>query len=222
MPNIGKGIILGVERGDFAVDVDAGERDSGVVMMTLSDSLDGYGIATGSLVRVELVVHGSGNPNGVKVVNNLGSGDLLLYDDAGSDETFDVDSANVRPLMPVGLVRSLAAPSFSASAVDTTTFENDERTYMKGVKEWGEITFQTIADPEEDGDDTGPQWDWLKNLAITETPVSWFVQWPDGTLMICTAILVGMNVNAPMDELITTDVTLRITGEVEWTVNNSV
>jgi hypothetical protein len=214
MPNIGKGIVLGVCRSDITKISTDSTRSSNVVELYSVN----HGIVQGQWVKLYSPAPGTYADPPIYRIIESNTSTRLYFADVGDDANLGIIEVN--PFWNVAKVRSIAAPSFAAAAVDTTSFEDTAaRTFIKGVKDWGEVTFNTIADPVVTDSGGKVQYRYLLELAASGNPEGWFVQWPDGTTMQCEAILTGLSPDIPMDDLITTQVTLKITGEVQWILN---
>jgi hypothetical protein len=216
MPNIGKGTVLGVCRSDIVKVSGVSSRDSNTVELYTGSTP--HGITAGQWVKLYSGPSGTwANPPIYRIIESVTS-TRLFFTDVGANANLGI--IEVSPFQPLVKVRSVAAPSFSAAAVDTTGFEDTAaRTFIKGVKDWGEVTFSSIADPVVSDSGGKVQYAYALALAASDAREGWFVQWPDKTTMACEAILTGFAPSVPMDDLITTQVTLKITGEVQWILN---
>ena len=119
----------------------------------------------------------------------------------------------------IGRITALSVPSLSTDIVETTAMDstNAFKEFIKGLKDWGEVSFTTNADPEPTTDTTN-YWDKVRAAAIADTGGTWRVVFPNSTTLTFSALCSGFSINANPGDVITTDVTLKITGDITWAV----
>lgn len=111
--------------------------------------------------------------------------------------------------------------SRSADSVDVTTFDSPlrYREFIKGLLDGGELTISVVFDPEFIGD-FGDEWgqvaldDMFENCSVE----SFRIKLPDEDNVIYIyfdAILTGDGLTVPLDDAITKEYTLKITGPIE-------
>jgi len=117
----------------------------------------------------------------------------------------------------VGSITQVSGPALSADSVDTTTMAsaNSFRTFMKGLKDWGEVTFTTIADPKASGDTTN-YYDALLTKAAADASDTWKITFPNSTTATFSGFITGLAPSADVSSLITTSVTIKVSGAVTW------
>ena len=117
----------------------------------------------------------------------------------------------------IGRITALSVPSLSTDIVETTAMDstNAFKEFIKGLKDWGEMSFTTNADVVATGDTTN-YYDKVKAAAIADTAGTWKVTFPNSTTLTFSALTSGFSINANPGEVITTDVTLKITGDITW------
>lgn len=117
----------------------------------------------------------------------------------------------------IGRITALSVPSLSTDIVETTAMDstNAFKEFIKGLKDWGEVSFTTNADPVS-ATDTTNYYDKVKAAAIADTVGTWKVTFPNSTTLTFSALTSGFSINANPGEVITTDVTLKITGDITW------
>ena len=117
----------------------------------------------------------------------------------------------------IGRITSLSVPSLSTDIVETSAMDsaNGFKEFIKGLKDWGEMSFTTNADILTTGDTTN-YYDKVKAAAISDSAGTWKVTFPNGVNLVFSALTSGFTINANPGELITTDVTLKITGDITW------
>lgn len=117
----------------------------------------------------------------------------------------------------IGRITALSVPSLSTDIVETTAMDstNAFKEFIKGLKDWGECTFSTNAGVETSADTTN-YYDKVKTAATADTVGTWKVTLPNATTLTFSALTSGFSINANPGEVITTDVTLKITGDITW------
>lgn len=117
----------------------------------------------------------------------------------------------------IGRITALAVPSLATDTVETTAMDsaNGFKEFIKGLKDWGEMTITTNADPLATGDTTN-YYDKLKDEAISDTTGDWLVTFPNATTLTFTALTTGFSITANPGDVISTDVTMKITGDITW------
>ena len=117
----------------------------------------------------------------------------------------------------IGKITSLAGPSFSADAVDVTNMDStgQVREFIAGLKDWGEVTFSTVADIDSSGDTTNYYSSVITEAKATTTS-NWKVTFPNSVNFTFSALVTGFNIPANTGDAISTDVTLKITGDITW------
>lgn len=117
----------------------------------------------------------------------------------------------------IGRITALSVPSLSTDIVETTAMDstNAFKEFIKGLKDWGEMSFTTNADVVSTGDTTN-YYDKVKAAAVSDTAGTWKVTFPNSTNLTFSALCSGFAINANPGDVITTDVTLKITGDITW------
>lgn len=110
----------------------------------------------------------------------------------------------------VGQVLSISGPGVSANDVDTTCFDSSSnyRTFAPGLLDPGELSFQVIYDS------TSTSHALLTYYLGQRTTVWWQVIQGSsaGTVQEFKGYVKGMNREMPMDDKITCDFTVKVTG----------
>jgi len=115
----------------------------------------------------------------------------------------------------VGQIRSISGPGVSGNDVDTTTLDSSSgfRTFVGGLLDPGEVTFSTVYDP----------------AAIAHKRLAFYMgQRSQKTFIVYhgssagdtdefIAHVKGMSREIPLDDLITCDFTLKVTGKPAYT-----
>lgn len=121
----------------------------------------------------------------------------------GATLTFSTLTANIF---------SISGPGLAADAVETTHMgtTNGWRTFMQGLCDAGEVSFEANFDPDEDDP---------INLTTSATLT---VTWPipsglsSGATWAATAFCTGYEPSAPVDDRMTVSLTFKLSGEVTF------
>ena len=121
-------------------------------------------------------------------------------------------------LTTVGAVRDVSGPSMATNAVDTSTRTARARTFLPGLYDSGEITFDIVYDPDADAHSASVAGGLVK-LYQDQTVSAWKILFPTATTVVgmaFSAFVTGFQAKAPMDDAFTADLTLKISGAVTW------
>jgi len=133
------------------------------------------------------------------MAKNLGYGTVLVL--CSSDNTTENN---------VIQVRSISGPGVSGSDVDTTTLDSSSnyRTFVGGLLDPGELTFSLVYDS------TAATHALIAHLMGERHTAAWKVCIGStaGTATSFTGHIKGMSREIPLDDLITCDVTVKVTG----------
>jgi hypothetical protein len=111
-------------------------------------------------------------------------------------------------------VRDIAGPGISTTVIDASTRDSRAKAFLPGMYDGGEITFDIAYDPDTATHGaTG-----IVALQLAGTVSSWVVTFPDTTPATCTfsGFVTGFSVKAPMDDLLSADVTVKVSGVPVW------
>ena len=124
------------------------------------------------------------------------------------------DGASPEVFTSIGEVMSIDGPNQSRAAVDTTNLGSTAKTFLAGIEDGGECTFEFHLDPADGAQDTAyTQFTagTLKNWRIPLTATA-----PAETITFSAMV---MNFNAPkvaIDQVINGAITLKVTGNTTW------
>lgn len=124
------------------------------------------------------------------------------------------DPAGGSSYTAIGQVESIGGPSLSRDSIDVTTHDNANtwRSFIKGLKDGGEITFSIIYDPALATHDfsTGLLSDFDEDSVIP----NWRLIFPDtaNTTWTLPGFLTAFNVNEAIDDAIKADITIKVSG----------
>jgi len=115
----------------------------------------------------------------------------------------------------VAFVRSISGPGVSGNDVDTTTLDSSSnyRTFVSGLLDPGEVTFNLAYDP------TAATHALIAHLMGERHTAAWKIAQGSsgGTLQTFTGHIKGMSREIPLDDMITCDVTMKVSGKPGYT-----
>lgn len=134
------------------------------------------------------------------MAKNVGYGSVLIVCST-SDGTTENNIASVR---------SISGPGVSANDIDTTTLDSSSnyRTFAAGLLDPGELTFSLVYDP------TAATHKRLARYMKNRISANWKVCETStaGTVQSFSGYVKGMSREIPMDDVITCDVTVKVSG----------
>jgi len=115
----------------------------------------------------------------------------------------------LRGSVSVGEVLSMDAPSLSRETKDATHMKspNRYREFIGALRDGGEVTFEIQADPE------SSQYQALIADFNNDDPEAYSQVFPGGANWSFSGLVTGIDQPVPMDDKITQNVTIKITGE---------
>jgi hypothetical protein len=136
----------------------------------------------------------------------------------GGQVTLEWDSAGGTAWTTVGQVGDISGPSVERTAIDATTRDTTPaywREFIRGYKDGGELTFTIMYDPSlaTHGTASGILGDFDENGT---TIPAWRLGFPDATYCTFDGFLTGSEIGSAIDEALTSDVTVKITGAVTF------
>lgn len=115
----------------------------------------------------------------------------------------------------IAQIRNISGPGVSGNDVDTTTMDSSSnyRTFVSGLLDPGEVTFSLVYDP------TAASHTRLARYMGSRYTATWKVMETSsgGTLTTFTGHVKGMGREVPMDDVITCDVTIKVSGKPGYT-----
>lgn len=113
----------------------------------------------------------------------------------------------------IGELRDITPPSLSRNAIETTSHNEVEESFVVGIRRKGELSF-TIGfvptDPTHDHE-TG-----LTKSYIDGSRDIWKITYPDGSAWLFSGFVSSIAPSAPVDDGLTADITIRPTGIMSW------
>jgi hypothetical protein len=132
-------------------------------------------------------------------------GTLLQVEDPATPGTF----------LTVAEVKDISGPGITSDVLDTTTHTSPSawRQKIPSLLDGGEVTFSVNYMP---GDPTHDAATGLASMAISRAVQSWQVIYPDTdeTLWSFDGFVTNFAPGAPVEDLLTADVTITVTGAV--------
>jgi len=121
----------------------------------------------------------------------------------GGAVTF-TDIAELRDITPPGLTRN---------TIEMTTHNELDDSYVPGIRRHGELTFNVNFVPTNATQDhlTGLQKAWYDG-----TRDIYRITYPDGSKWLFSGFVVNFEPDAPVDDRLSADVTIRPTGKHDW------
>ena len=112
----------------------------------------------------------------------------------------------------IAAVRDIDGPSLTTDSVEVTSRDstNRYREILAGMQDGGEVTFDIVYDP---ADATHNATAGLVFLQKNGTSKTYQVAFPGSINWTFTAIVTKFQVKAPLEDSLTADVTLKISGE---------
>jgi hypothetical protein len=139
------------------------------------------------------------------MAKSVGYGSVLIVC-SSSDGTTENNVANVR---------NISGPGVSGNDIDTTTMDSSSnyRTFAAGLLDPGEVTFSLVYDP------TAASHARLARYMGKKYAANWKVALGSsgGTLTTFSGYVKGMSREIPMDDVISCDVTVKVTGKPGYT-----
>lgn len=129
------------------------------------------------------------------------------------------DGSTPETFQRVPEVGDITSPSGEREEIDVTSHDSTAKEYLMGLKDYGDCTFpinwipgnaihKALWDAAEDDEPT--------NFQIKDDPTT-----PTMTLAFAALVKTQPTMDFPIDEAVTAEVTLRVTGDVLMTVTGS-
>lgn len=115
-----------------------------------------------------------------------------------------VEIAELRDITPPGLTRNM---------IETTTHNEEDDAYVVGIRRHGELEFNVNFVPSNATQDhlTGLQKAWFDGSRDIYS-----VEFPDGTQWLFSGFVANIEPDAPVDDRLGADITIRPTGKHDW------
>lgn len=113
----------------------------------------------------------------------------------------------------IGELRDITPPPLTRNAIETSSHNEDDDSYVVGIRRKGEMTFAIGFKPDDAGHDhsTG-----LANSWADGDCDLWRITYPDGSAWLFSGYVTNIGVSAPVDDGLVADVTVRPTGLLDF------
>lgn len=145
-----------------------------------------------------------------------------MADYAGFKVKLEINLASVWTV--VAQIKDLGGPEAESDQIETThrgdtdTFDRYRR-YVAGLLDGGEVGFDIVFDPDHASHDptiTGSMWDLLETGEVNEYRITFPGQGADITIATFDAFVSSFKITSPLEDAITADIALKITGAIAW------
>jgi len=141
---------------------------------------------------------------------------------AGYRTKLEVEIASVYTV--VAQIRDLSGPEAESDQIEVSHRGNAGaidrwRRYVAGLADGGEVSFDVVFDPDHASHDptvSGSMWDLLETGEVNSFRITFPGAGSDITTATFDAFVSGFAINSPLEDGITADLTLKITGAVTW------
>lgn len=115
----------------------------------------------------------------------------------------------VGPFTPIAELRDISGPALSRNPIETTNHNDSDENYVVGIRRYGEVTFTVGYIPSNATHDS--QTGLIESWQNGDRDI-FQVEYPDGAKWIFSGFISNFGANAPLDDGLTADVTIRTTG----------
>ena len=122
----------------------------------------------------------------------------------GGSVTFE-EIAELRDITPPGLTRNM---------IEMTTHNEQDDSWIVGIRRHGELTFNVNFVP---GNGTHDHLTGLQKAWFDGTRDIYRLTYPDGSAWLFSGFVANIEPDAPVDDRLGADVTIRPTGKHDWT-----
>lgn len=106
-------------------------------------------------------------------------------------------------------LRDISGPALSRNPIETTNHNDQDESYVVGIRRHGEVTFTIGYIPTETSHDDSSGL--IDSWQDGDRDV-FRITYPDGTAWVFSGFITNFSVNAPVDDGLTADVSIRTTG----------
>lgn len=122
-------------------------------------------------------------------------------------------SAGAGSFTDIAELRDFTPPALSRNTLETTTHNEDDDAYVPGIRRHGDMTMTLNFVPDNATQDH-----------LTGLQASWFagdrdvfrITYPDGTIWLFSGYVTNFAPDAPVDDVLAVEVTVRPTGRHDW------
>jgi len=119
----------------------------------------------------------------------------------------------------VAQIRDLSGPAAEADQIEASHRGSRWRKYVAGMVDGGEVSFDVVFDPDHGSHDptvAGSMYDLLESGEVQQYRITFPGQAGATTTATFDAFVSGFEVTSPLEDAITADLTLKITGAITW------
>jgi len=119
-------------------------------------------------------------------------------------------------------ILSISGPSVSIPTIDVSTMDQGTagttpsagaKQFLKGIADYGEITFEIAFDI----DDNATHLALTADMLVPQTIKTWKIEWPDGTdYTEGSGFITAFSPTGSLDDKMTASVTIRTTTAITW------
>jgi len=119
-------------------------------------------------------------------------------------------------------ILSISGPSVSISTIDVSTMNQGTagptpsagaKQFIKGIADYGEITFEIAFDI----DDNASHLALTADMLLPQTVKTWKIEWPDGTdYTEGSGFITAFSPTGSLDDKMTASITIRTTSVIVW------
>lgn len=141
---------------------------------------------------------------------------------AGYRTKLEIEIASV--YTTVAQIRDLAGPAAVSDQIEVTHRGsggniNRYRRYVAGMLDGGEVTFDAVFDPDHASHDptlTGSMYALVESGEVNNFRITFPGDGSDTTTATFEAFVSNFEINSPLEDALTADLTLKITGPITW------
>ena len=128
------------------------------------------------------------------------------------------DTAGASPATTeIGQIMSLTGPSISVATIETTDLQDTAKTFIAGMYDGGEVTFEVAYDPDSESSPDSNQHEVTADM-LTGTQGNWKVEWSDGNSIYGVGLVTSFSATAAIDDKLTASFTVKVSGGVTFVV----
>ena len=110
-------------------------------------------------------------------------------------------------------LRDITVPALTRNEIEMTTHNEDDDSYIVGIRRHGSMTFNMNFVP---SDPTHDHVDGLQAAWFNGTRDIYRITYPDGSSWLFSGFVSNFGATAPVDDRLSADVTIRPTGKHDW------
>lgn len=131
----------------------------------------------------------------------------------------DISATETPSWQVVAQIRDLSGPAAQSDQIEVSHRDDQWRRYVQGMKDGGEVTFDVVFDPDHASHDptlTTSMWGWLEEGERNTYRITFPGEDDDTTTATFSAFVSNFELDSPMESGLTANLTLKISGSVDW------